>query len=113
MLDDYAYICEALADKKGIDIVSMALGEEATISDVFVLVTGNSETHMKTLTDAAREAMERRGLTVKIEGENSTNWRLLDAGNVAVHVFSRKGREFYRLETLWGDAETRRYEYEL
>ena len=41
---------------------------------------------------------------------HSANWRLIDAGDVAVHIFSRKGREFYKLEKLWAEAEPLRYE---
>jgi ribosome-associated protein len=110
-LAEYGYVCDALADKKGQEIVGLDLGEMGTLADVFILVTGNSEVHMKTLVERAQEALEQNGHAVKIEGENSSNWRLLDAGNVAVHVFSRKGRDFYKLEKLWGDAEILSYEY--
>ncbi len=110
-LSEYGYLFEALADKKGQDIVGLDLGKAGTLSDVFVLVTGNSEVHMKTLIEAAEEALEKRGMNVNIEGEHSSNWRLLDAGNILVHVFSRKGREFYKIEKLWPDAEPLCYEY--
>ena len=111
-LGDYDDICSALSDKKAQDIVLLNLGDAGALADVFVLATGNSEVHMKTLTEAAEEALKRRGLTVRIEGEHSSNWRLIDAGDVAVHIFSHKGREFYKLEKLWGEgAEALRYEY--
>ncbi|MDR2528138.1 MAG: ribosome silencing factor [Synergistaceae bacterium] len=110
-LADYGYICDALADKKGREIVGIRLGEMSGLSDVFILVTGNSEPHMKTLVEAAQKVMERRGLVARLEGENSSNWRLLDGGDVAVHVFSRRGRDFYKIEKLWGDAETLNYQW--
>ncbi|MDR1377874.1 MAG: ribosome silencing factor [Synergistaceae bacterium] len=110
-LAEYGYVCDALADKKGQEIVGLDLGEIGTLADVFILVTGNSEVHMKTLIEAAQEALERDGHAVRVEGVGSSNWCLLDAGNVAVHVFSRKGRDFYKLEKLWGDAEILSYEY--
>ncbi len=109
-LREYDYVLSALAGKSGEDIVAMDLGGRGGIADVFILVTGNSEVHMKTLVEAAEEALERHGHTCRVEGEGSANWRLLDAGNVVVHVFSHKGRDFYRLEKLWEDAETLRYE---
>jgi ribosome-associated protein len=108
---DYGYVCDALADKRGQEIVGLDLGDIGTLSDVFILVTGNSEVHMKTLVEAAQEALERNGHTVRTEGEHSPSWRLLDGGDVIVHVFSKKGREFYRLEKLWADAEILSYEY--
>jgi ribosome-associated protein len=110
-LAEYGYLCDALADKKGQEIVGLDLGEMGTLADVFILVTGNSEVHMRTLVDAAEEALERHGQRAKIEGENSANWRLVDAGDILVHVFSKKGRDFYKIEKLWGDAEVLSYEY--
>ena len=111
VLAEYGYICDALADKRGQEIVGLGLGEIGTFSDVFILVTGNSEIHMKTLVEAAREALEQHGHTTSVEGDSSSNWRLVDAGSVIVHVFSKKGRDFYKIEKLWGDAEVLSYEY--
>ena len=110
-LAEYGYVCDALADKRGQEIVGMDLGEIGTLSDAFIIVTGNSEPHMKTLVESAQEALERNGYTVRIEGENSPSWRLLDGGDVVVHVFSKKGRDFYKIEKLWADAEILSYEY--
>ncbi len=110
-IKDYEDICSALSDKKAQDIIVLELGAAGTLADVFILATGNSDVHMKTLTDAAEEALKRRGLVVRLEGEHSSNWRLIDAGDVAIHIFSQKGREFYKLEKLWGDAEALHYEY--
>jgi len=110
-LAEYEYVCEALADKRGLDIVGLDLGEIGTLSDVFIIVTGNSEAHMKTLVESAQEALERNGRAVRIEGENSSNWRLVDGGDVIIHVFSKKGRDFYKIEKLWADAEVLSYEY--
>ena len=109
-LGDYEDVCSALSDKKAQDIVVLDLGDAGALADVFILATGNSEVHMKTLTETAEEALERRGLTVQVEGEHSANWRLIDAGDVAVHIFSHRGREFYRLEKLWAEAESLSYE---
>lgn len=109
-LEDYQDICSVLSEKKAQDIVVLNLGDAGTLADVFILATGNSEVHMKTLTETVEEALERRGLTVQVEGEHSANWRLIDAGDVAVHIFSHRGREFYRLEKLWAEAESLSYE---
>ena len=111
VLAEYGYVCDALANKKGQEIVGIDLGEMGILSDVFILVTGNSDVHMKTLVDATQEVLGQHGHTAKIEGENSSNWRLIDAGDLIVHVFSKKGREFYKIEKLWGDAEILSYEY--
>ena len=94
-------VTEALESKSGENILTLDLKDKGGLADYFVLVTGNSETHMKTLTDAAEEIFHNEKRSCKIEGEHSLNWRLIDAGDVVVHVFSHKGREFYRLERLW------------
>ena len=94
-------IVAALEAKNGEDIVTLDLKNKGGLADAFVIVTGNSETHMKTLTEAAEEVLEREGRTCRIEGEHSVNWRLIDSGDIVVHVFSHRGREFYRLERLW------------
>ena len=101
LLDEYDYVMAALSAKSGEDIVAMDLGGLGGLADVFILVTGNSDVHMKTLTEAAEEALESHGHACSVEGGESSNWRLIDGGNVVVHVFSHKGREFYRLERLW------------
>lgn len=94
-------ITAALEAKNGEDILTLDLKGRGGLADAFILVTGNSETHMHTLTDAAEEVLLRNGRKCKAEGAESSNWRLLDGGDVVVHVFSHKGREFYRLERLW------------
>ncbi len=106
---NYKYILEALSSKGGEDILFMELENLGALSDNFILVTGNSEVHLKTLTEAAEEAFAKHGVKCSIEGADSSNWRLVDAGDVIVHVFSRKGREFYRLEKLWSDAKVTEY----
>ena len=108
----YISVCEALANKKGHDITVLELGDAATVSDVFIIVTANSETHMRTLVEAADEALVINGIKhPRIEGENSPHWRLVDGENILIHVFSRKGREHYKIEKVWGDAEIYNYEY--
>lgn len=96
-------VVDALEQKSGENIIVLDLKNRGGLADTFVLVTGNSETHMKTLTETAQEIIEKSGLTCKLEGAQSVNWRLIDAGDLVVHVFSHKGRDFYRLERLWED----------
>ena len=101
MSEIISHITDALEAKNGEDILTLDLKGRGSLADSFVLVTGNSEVHMKTLTDAAEEVLLREGRKCKVEGGESSNWRLLDGGDVVVHVFSHKGRDFYRLERLW------------
>ncbi|HCA40324.1 MAG TPA: ribosome silencing factor [Aminobacterium sp.] len=107
----YRFVLDALADKRGLDIVLLDVAGKSSIADTFILVTANSDIHMGTLRDVTEEALNRKGLPTAVEGRSSTQWCLIDAGNLIVHVFSRKGRDFYNLEKVWGDCPSYSYEY--
>ena len=109
---EYMPIIEALREKHGFDIDFIDLRGVSGFADAFIIATARSEINARTLREAAEEAMDSMGLRYKVEGENSARWSLIDAGDVIVHVFSREGREFYKLERLWGDAPSIRFEGE-
>ncbi len=109
---EYMPIIEALRGKHGFDIDFIDLRTVSGFADAFIIATARSEINARTLRDAAEEAMDAMGLRYKVEGENSARWSLIDAGDVIVHIFSREGREFYKLERLWGDAPSIRFEDE-
>ena len=108
----YDGILSALADKRGLDIVLMDLSKTSAIADNFILVTANSDIHMKTLKDIATQSLDGMNIQYLVEGENSTQWCLIDGGNIVIHIFSKHGRDFYRLENIWGDVPMEKYEYE-
>lgn len=99
-------VIKSLSDKHAEKIVVLNLGESSTLADTFVLATANSDVHMNTLMETAKEALEGLDLPVRVEGANSARWRLIDAGNLVVHIFSRQGRDYYGIERIWGDADT-------
>ena len=96
---------KALDDKKGIDIKLLAIADVSTLADYFLICTGSSSTHVKTLCDAAEAALDALGEPVlRREGHRSGTWVLLDFGCLVVHVFTDETRNFYDLERLWNDA---------
>jgi ribosome-associated protein len=97
-------IIKALDDKHAMDILLLDLRDFTTVSDAFILATATSETHLQTLQDITEETMEELGLFCQLEGQTSNRWRLVDAGHIVVHLFSKEGRKFYGLERIWGDA---------
>lgn len=111
-LEDLEFIFEALSNKKGQDILGLDLGEQSTFSDYFVLVTGQSDSHMRVLAEMAEEALEKQGRKVQLEGMSSPHWRLVDGGDVVIHVFSVKGRDFFKIDKVWGDAKALPYVYQ-
>lgn len=96
---------KALDDKKGIDIKLLAITDVSTLADYFLICTGSSSTHVKTLCDAAEKALDGMGEpALRREGHRSGSWVLLDFGCVVLHVFTDESRKFYDLERLWSDA---------
>ncbi len=99
-------IVKALSGKHAEKIVALSLGESSTLADIFVLATANSDVHMNTLMETVKEFLEEQGAPVRLEGQGSSRWRLIDAGDLVIHIFSRQGRDYYGIERIWGDAET-------
>ena len=100
-------IAEAFEDKVGLDIKILKVEELTTLADYFVLVSGQSNTQVRALADAAEDRLTELGLSApRREGRGGDSWILLDAGTVIAHVFTREAREYYQLEKLWADAET-------
>lgn len=96
---------KALDAKKGIDIHLLDTRDLTVLADYFLICTGSSSTHVKTLCDAVEEAMDQIGEpAIHREGHRSGTWVLLDFGCIVVHVFTDDTRKFYDLERLWSDA---------
>ena len=99
-------VTKALDSKKGLDIKLLRIDEVSSLADYFLICTGTSNTHVKTLCDYAEYAMEQLGEPMLgREGHRGNTWELLDYGSVVIHVFTEEARKFYDLERLWADAE--------
>ena len=101
-----AVAAKALDDRKGVDVTLLEIADVTTIADYFLICTGTSSTHVKSLCDAVEEAMDKAGEpALRREGHLSGTWVLLDFGCLVVHVFTEETRQFYDLERLWSDAK--------
>ena len=99
-------VTKALDAKKGMDITLLKIDRVISVADYFLICTGTSSTHVKTLCDYAEYTMDQLGETMLgREGHRGNSWELLDYGSVVVHVFTDEARAFYDLERLWADAE--------
>ena len=99
-------VTKALDSKKGMDIKLLKIDKVSSLADYFLICTGTSNTHVKTLCDYAEYTLEQLGETLLgREGHRGNAWELLDYGSIVVHVFTEEARQFYSLERLWADAE--------
>ena len=99
-------VTKALDEKKGIDIKLLKIDKVSSLADYFLICTGTSNTHVKTLCDYAEFTLENLGeQLLSREGHRGNSWELLDYGTIVVHVFTEEARKFYDLERLWADAE--------
>ena len=99
-------VTKALDEKKGMDIKLLKIDRVSSLADYFLICTGTSNTHVKTLCDYAEFTLENLGETMLgREGHRGNSWELLDYGTIVVHVFTDEARRFYDLERLWADAE--------
>ena len=95
-------ILEILENKKAIDIKVMDIAEKSTFTDKFIIASGTSNTHVKSLADNIEVDLKKENIYArKIEGYESGRWILMDYGEVVVHIFHPEEREFYDLENLW------------
>lgn len=96
----------ALEEKKGVNIKLLEVTEVTTLAEYFLICTGTSGTHVKTLCDAVEEAVDACGeALLHREGHRAGTWVLLDFGSLVCHIFTDETRSFYDLERLWNDAK--------
>lgn len=94
------------ADYKANDVVLLDLRKVTDMTDFFVLASGTSDTHVRSVAEHVIEEMKKLGSPVHhAEGLAQGRWVLLDFVDFVVHVFHPALRSFYQLERLWSDAE--------
>ncbi len=103
---EMAQAIAALLDfKNGHEVKVLSVEGKTSITDYFVLCTGNSGTQVKALAGELEHQTDLVGVSPdNVEGRGNNTWIVLDYGNVIVHIFSREAREFYNLDKLYADA---------
>ena len=106
--------CGVLAEeKKAKDVVIMELDDLTDIADYFLVASGTSERHVRTIADSVETGMKERGVKpYSVEGHRDGRWVIIDYQNVIVHIFLEQLRELYDLESLWIEAKKYRIENE-
>jgi ribosome-associated protein len=103
-----AEIIKGIDDVKGEDVQLLDLREiENTVCDYFIICSGNSNTQVKAISGSIQKIVSKslKDKPWHIEGEVNSEWVLMDYVNVVVHVFQKQIREYYDIESLWGDAK--------
>jgi len=98
-------------DKKARDVLVLDLQGLTTITDYFVICSGESTTQVKAITGEIEERFHAEGVKpLGIEGLSHGHWVLMDYNDVIIHIFEEETRKFYELEKLWIDAKRIRIE---
>lgn len=102
-------ILNGIEDVKGQNINILDLREiENTVCDYFIICEGTSNTQVNAIVNSIQKKVskETKDKPWHIEGRDNAEWVLMDYVNVVVHVFQKHIREYYDIESLWGDAKT-------
>jgi ribosome-associated protein len=98
----------AAESKKATDIQVLDLRGVTSFADFFVIATGANSRQVEAISDEVGLQLKQRAgeLPFSVEGYSQAEWVLADYGDLLVHIFSRKAREYYSLERLWRSAKT-------
>ncbi|UCC40983.1 MAG: ribosome silencing factor [Candidatus Aminicenantes bacterium] len=96
---------EASQAKKGEDLIVLDLRGISSFTDFFVIMHGNSPRQNAALYESIEKELKNENIKpLSIEGKKHAEWVLMDYGYFIIHIFSKKARDYYSLEKLWGDA---------
>ena len=95
-------ILKTLDSNKALDIVSIDLEGKSSVADYMIIASGTSSRHIHALSEQVLEEFKKNGiLNCKIEGKDSSEWKLVDGIDLIVHIFNPEKRKFYELEKIW------------
>jgi len=100
-------LIEGLKENKAVDIVKIDLRNiDSSVCKYFIICHGTSSTHVNGIAASAEEYVRKKinERMWRVEGQQNSEWILLDYADVVVHIFQKEHREFYQLESLWADA---------
>ena len=93
-----------LDNNKAQNITTIDLKNKSYIADYMIVASGTSSRHLQSLSEILVTELKKLGLNnCRIEGKDSSDWKLVDAYDVIVHIFHPEKREFYNLEKMWSE----------
>ena len=97
-------IIETLDTNKAQDIVSIDLKDKSSMADYMIIASGTSSRHIQALSEQVLEKLKNNGIKdSKIEGKDSSEWKLVDGIDLIIHIFHPEKRRFYELEKMWSE----------
>ena len=97
-------ITNVLDSNKALDIVLIDLKNKSSIADYMIIASGTSSRHIQALSEQVFEKFKNNGIqNCKIEGKDSSDWKLVDGIDLIVHIFNPEKRKFYELEKMWSE----------
>ena len=95
-------VLDSLEDDKAEDIVAIDLRGKSSVTDIMIVASGRSARHVNALADhLVRKLKDHGSGKARVEGMQTCDWVLIDAGDVIVHLFRPEVRSFYNLEKMW------------
>lgn len=96
-----------LGNLKGINLKVLDVSHTSSLSDFYVLASATNSTQASAMADEIIRCLKKHGMSfLSKEGTSGSDWILLDAGDVIIHIFLEASREVYGLETLWEEAQS-------
>ena len=97
--------CDALDDKKALEIKVINIENVSTLADYFIIASGTNHNQVQAMADNVDETLGRAGYEPKqIEGYQNANWILMDYRDIVINIFDEENRLFYDLERIWRDG---------
>tara|TARA_B110000259_G_C13970891_1_gene384654 strand:- start:170 stop:517 length:348 start_codon:yes stop_codon:yes gene_type:complete len=93
-----------LDSNKAKNIVSIDLKKKSYIADYMIIASGTSSRHLQSLSENLVSELKKIGIyNCRIEGKDSSDWKLVDAIDIIIHIFHPEKRDFYDLEKMWSE----------
>ena len=97
-------ILKTLDNNKALDVISIDLSNKSSIADYMIIASGTSSRHIQALSEQVLDKFKNSGIkNCKIEGSDSSEWKLIDGIDLIVHIFNPEKRKFYELEKIWSE----------
>jgi ribosome-associated protein len=92
--------------KKAYNTIILETSHICPLADYFVITSGSSQSQIKAITQAIRDAFKAKGIfPMGEECAKGSSWHLLDYGDLVIHIMHPEDRQFYNLEDFWSHAD--------